>query len=71
MRLKQSRVTIAVLQLTGAQMTAALIKAVAKGAAKNNSKFDTLIQLSLFSGIGLLISVGILVFDKYMPGEWF
>lgn len=52
------------------QMTA-FIQAIAKGTAKANSNFETLVQLGLFSGLGLLISVGIVVLDKYMPGEWF
>ena len=52
------------------QMTA-FIQTIAKGTAKANSEFETLVQLGLFSGLGLLISVGIILLDKYMPGEWF
>ena len=48
-----------------------LIQTIAKGTAKANSDFETLVQLGLFSGLGLLISVGVVVLDKYMPGEWF
>jgi hypothetical protein len=49
----------------------AFIQAIAKGTAKANSDFDTLVKLGLFSGLGLLISVGVVVLDKYMPGDWF
>jgi hypothetical protein len=49
----------------------ALIQRIAKGTAKANTDFETLVQLGLFSGFGLLISVGIVLLDKYMPGEWF
>ena len=49
----------------------ALIQAIAKGTAKANSDFETLVQLGLFSGFGLVISVGVVVLDKFMPGEWF
>ena len=49
----------------------ALIQTIAKGTTKVNSDFETLVQVSLFSGLGLLVSVGIIVLDKYMPGEWF
>ena len=52
-------------------MTETIIQAIAKGTAKANSDFETLVQLGLFSGLGLLISVGVIVLDKYMPGEWF
>jgi hypothetical protein len=68
--LKQSRATIEALQLGRFQMTA-FIQAIAKGTAKANSNFDTLVKLGLFSGFGLLISVGIVVLDKYLPGDWF
>ena len=47
------------------------IQAIAKGTAKANSDFETLVQLGLFSGFGLVISVGVVVLDKFMPGEWF
>lgn len=49
----------------------AVIQTIAKGTTRANSDFETLVQLGLFSGLGLLISVGIVVLDKYMPGEWF
>ena len=52
-------------------MTATIIRTIAKGSAKVNSDFETLVQLGLFSGLGLLISVGVIVLDKFMPGEWF
>jgi hypothetical protein len=52
-------------------MTEALIQTIATGTAKANSTFETLLELGLFSGIGLLISVSVVVLDKYMPGEWF
>jgi hypothetical protein len=48
-----------------------LLQAIAKGTAKANSDFETLVQLGLFSGFGLVISVGVVVLDKFMPGEWF
>jgi hypothetical protein len=39
--------------------------------AESVSEFETLISVALFSGIGLLLSVGVIVLDKYTPGEWF
>jgi len=52
-------------------MTEAVVQAIAKGTAKANTDLETLLQLCLFSGLGLLISVGVIVLDKYTPGEWF
>jgi|tagenome__1003787_1003787.scaffolds.fasta_scaffold19800576_1 hypothetical protein len=52
-------------------MTATIIRTIAKGSAKVNSDFETLVTLGLFSGLGLLFSVGVVLLDKYMPGDWF
>jgi hypothetical protein len=60
-------------------MTEAVVQAIAKGTAKENTDseiqantdLEILLQLCLFSGLGLLISVGVIVLDKYTPGEWF
>lgn len=30
-----------------------------------------LVTIALFSGIGLLLSLGVVLLDKYIPGEWF
>jgi hypothetical protein len=32
---------------------------------------ETLVSISLFCFGGLLVSVSIIVADKYIPGEWF
>jgi hypothetical protein len=69
--LKQFRANIEALQLGRFHMTATIIRTIAKGSARVNSDFETLATLGLFSGFGLLISVGVVVLDKYMPGEWF
>jgi hypothetical protein len=47
------------------QMTATIIQAIAKGTAKANSDFETLVQLGLFSGLGLLISVGVNFSERF------
>jgi hypothetical protein len=39
--------------------------------SKTRGKFDSLVSVALFSGIGLLLSVSVLILDKYAPGEWF
>jgi hypothetical protein len=35
------------------------------------SEFQTFVPVALFSGLGLLLSVAVLVLDKYIPGDWF
>jgi hypothetical protein len=29
------------------------------------------VTLTLFRGIGLLVSLSVLILDQYLPGEWF
>jgi hypothetical protein len=33
--------------------------------------FETFISVALFSAVGLLISISIIVLDAHLPGEWF
>ena len=33
--------------------------------------FQTFVSVALFSGVGLLVSVSVLLLDKYIPGDWF
>jgi hypothetical protein len=35
------------------------------------TELEAFVTVSLFCGIGLRISIGVLMLDKYMPGEWF
>ena len=35
------------------------------------AEFKTLVSISLFCFTGLLISVSVIVLDKFIPGEWF
>ena len=39
--------------------------------SKTRAKFDSLVSVALFSGVGLLLSISVLLLDKYIPGEWF
>ncbi len=29
------------------------------------------VTIALFSGLGLLLSLSVLILDQYIPGEWF
>jgi len=35
------------------------------------ASFDCLVSTAMFSGLGLLISLSILLLDPYIPGDWF
>ena len=35
------------------------------------TNIDNFVQVTLFSGIGLLLSLSVLVLDQYTPGVWF
>ena len=52
-------------------MTALNATIAAAVSSKTFAKFDNFVSVALFSGIGLLLSVSILLLDKYIPGEWF
>jgi len=34
------------------------------------TEFETFASVALFCGMGLLMSVGVLLLDKYIPGDW-
>jgi hypothetical protein len=42
-----------------------------KASAETVAEFETLMSVALFSGVGLLMSLSVLVLDQYIPGEWF
>jgi hypothetical protein len=42
-----------------------------KASAESVADFETFVSVALFSGVGLLMSLGVLLLDKYIPGEWF
>jgi hypothetical protein len=35
------------------------------------ASIESFVTIVLFSGIGLLLSLSILILDQYIPGEWF
>lgn len=45
------------------------ISAPSVEAAANQS--HPLVTIALFCGIGLLLSLSVLLLDQYIPGEWF
>jgi hypothetical protein len=52
-------------------MNAALAILLPRASAKTIMDVDAVIQTTIFCGIGLLMSLSVLILDQYMPGEWF
>ena len=52
-------------------MSAIATRLVPKASGEAIAEFKTLVSISLFCLAGLLISVSVIVLDKYIPGEWF
>jgi hypothetical protein len=52
-------------------MTALAARFFPKATAKSVAEFEALFSVALFCGVGLLVSVSVLLLDKYIPGEWF
>ena len=44
---------------------------LARSSKRTVASFDDVISVAIFSGLGLLISVSVLLLDRYVPGDWF
>jgi hypothetical protein len=52
-------------------MTAAIARILPRASAASVANIDTFVRVALFSGVGLLLSLSVLILDQYIPGEWF
>jgi hypothetical protein len=52
-------------------MSAAIAKIFPRASATSIASIDTFVQVALFSGVGLLLSLCVVILDQYVPGEWF
>jgi hypothetical protein len=52
-------------------MNAAIARFLPTASASLVDDLEALISISLFCGIGLLLSLSVLILDQYIPGEWF
>jgi hypothetical protein len=52
-------------------MNTAIARYLARSSEKTTSSFDGLVAVAIFSGVGLLISLSVLLLDRYIPGDWF
>ena len=52
-------------------MSAVIARLLTRASAASLSDIDALIHTAIFCGIGLLLSVSVLILDQSIPGEWF
>jgi hypothetical protein len=69
--LKQLRYTLSMRITRGSDMTAFAARFFPKASTKTMAEVETFVSVALFCGVGLLVSLSVLLLDKYIPGEWF
>jgi hypothetical protein len=52
-------------------MTAAIAKLLPRASVASVANIEASVTVALFSGVGLLLSLCVLILDQYVPGEWF
>jgi hypothetical protein len=52
-------------------MNAAITWLLPRASAKSIDDIGSFISIALFCGVGLLLSLSVLIADQYIPGEWF
>lgn len=52
-------------------MSVVISRLLPRASATSVADFDALVQTAIFCGIGLLLSLSVLILDQYIPGEWF
>jgi hypothetical protein len=52
-------------------VSAAIARILLRASVASVAEIDMFVQVVLFSGIGLLLSLSVLVLDQNIPGEWF
>ena len=52
-------------------MSAVIERLLPRASATSVADLDALVQTAIFCGIGLLLSLSVLILDQYIPGEWF
>jgi hypothetical protein len=52
-------------------MNAAIARLLPRASATLVADLDALISTSMFCGIGLLLSLSVLILDRHIPGDWF
>jgi hypothetical protein len=53
------------------EMNDAVARLLPRASAVSVTSIDSFLSVAIFSGVGLLLSLSILILDKYSPGDWF
>jgi hypothetical protein len=52
-------------------MTAAISRLLPGASSTLVAELETLISVAIFCGIGLFLSLSVLILDQHIPGDWF
>jgi hypothetical protein len=52
-------------------MVAVIAKFFPRGSSTSIAEIESLVSVAIFSGLGLLMGLIVLLLDQYIPGEWF
>ena len=52
-------------------MSAVIALILPRASVARVAAIDTFVTLAVFSGFGLLLSLAVVLVDRYTPGEWF
>jgi hypothetical protein len=52
-------------------MNIAIASYLERSSGKTACSFDGLVSAAIFSGLGVLTSLSVLLLDRYIPGDWF
>ena len=52
-------------------LTAVIARLFPRASATSIADIDSLATIALLSGLGLLLSLSVLILDQYIPGGWF
>jgi hypothetical protein len=52
-------------------VTAAIARLLPRASATSIANIDTFVTVALFSLVGLLVSLSVVILDQNIPGEWF
>jgi len=52
-------------------MIAAIARIFPRASATSIADIETFVTVALFSGVGLFLSLSVVILDQYNPGEWF
>ena len=52
-------------------MTAAISRLLPRASEALVAELETLVSVAIFCGIGLLLSLSVLILDQHIPGDWF